>query len=284
MLLAIEAPTNTENSASRKSCSRQLSSINNNNQVVAIVCKDKYLCDMLSINREVPVAEFCTSEDDFITKYLPKLWSEIIRASAGALSEVYITSVISPGAHNVCASSQTRRLLQTKTVQLTVIVEGFAVYVIDNTILDEYGNVNFTKISGVSNLTLVRCNSVAGCQNARRKIGDAFNFTQQPQPQPPQQQPQTSEFTTNTKAEKVSGWVILPIGVVLAVLIFLGIVWNYLYQKTPPTMDSGTASEREQIVQIAEIFDCFCSERNMQDSSNPPARYTYPNPYINPQY
>jgi hypothetical protein len=250
MLLAIEAPTEPTTNAQSKSCTREITSINNNNQVVSIVCKDPYLCDMLSINRVVPVADFCSSEDDFITKYLPQIRDEIIKASANTLSEVYITSVTSPGAQDLCASSQTRRLLQTEIVQLTVIVEGSAVYVIDNTILDDYGNVNFTKISGISNLTLVKCNSVAGCENARRKIANAFNFTQHPETQPPQppqpQQPEKSEFTTNTKAENVSGWVILPIGVILGVLIFMGIVWNYFYRKKTPKMEIGDNPEETQ--------------------------------------
>ena len=247
MLLAIEAPTNTENDAKSRSCSTEISSINNNNQVIQIVCRDPYLCDMLSINREVPVADFCTGEDDFIAKYLPKLRSEIIMASAGSISEVYITSVISPGSHNVCASSQTRKLLQTETVQLTVIVQGSAVYVMDNTILDEFGNVNFTKVSGISNLTMVRCDSPAGCVDARRIIGKVLNFTNTPST--PKMSPIQDAFVTNTQPESTSDWLIIPIAVILAIACLIVIcVYYYNSQQRKSTPEQGDALERQRII------------------------------------
>jgi len=102
MLLAIESPNNAPDNEQSNTCSKSISSINNNNQVVAIVCKDPSLCDMLLIDRTVSVADFCFDENDFMSEYLPKIRNEIIAASAGAISEVYMTSVVSPGANTVC--------------------------------------------------------------------------------------------------------------------------------------------------------------------------------------
>jgi len=241
MLLAIESPTNSPTDEQSNTCSKQISSLNNNNQVVAIVCKDPFLCDMLSIDRTVPVADFCANENDFMSKYLPKIRSEMIAASAGAISEVYMTSVVSPGAQTVCANSQTRRLLQTETVRLTIIVEGSAVYVVDNTILDEFGNINFTKVSGISNLTLVRCNSPAGCVDARRVIGTAFNFTNSPST------PQTQDaFVKNTEPETTSDWLIIPIAVILGVvcIVVIGVCY-YNYQTNKSAGEDGDEDEKQ---------------------------------------
>jgi len=250
MLLAIESPKNAPGDEQSNTCSKKISSLNNNNQVIAIVCKDPFLCDMLSIDRTVPVADFCSGEDDFMSKYLPKIRNEIITASAGAISEIYMTSVVSPGAYAVCANSQTRKLLQTETVRVTIIVEGSAVYVIDNTILDEFGNINLTKVSGISNLTLVRCNSPAGCVDARRMIGTAFNFTDPPLiPQIPQSSPTQDVFVINTVPEATSDWLILPIAIILAVVCIAVIgVCYYNSRRRNTQSEDGNSNETARMI------------------------------------
>ena len=247
MLLAIESPKDAAADDQSNTCAKSISSLNNNNQVVAIVCKDPVLCDMLSIDRTVPVADFCSDENDFMSKYLPKIRNEIIEASAGAISEVYMTSVVSPRANTVCATSQTRKLLQTETVKLTIIVEGSAVYVIDNTILDGFGNINFTKVSGISNLTLVRCNSPAGCNDARRMIGTAFNFTDAPSK--PQTSPTQDAFVKNTEPEATSDWLIIPIAVILGVvcIIVIGVCYYNSRRINTPNED-GNDTEKTYMV------------------------------------
>jgi len=56
-------------------------------------------------------------------------------------------------------------------------------------------------------------------------------------------------------AEVTSGWVILPIAVVLALVTLLGIAWYYFFRKRKPTTQPGNASEHEMIVPVAQVFD-----------------------------
>jgi hypothetical protein len=61
-----------------------------------------------------------------------------------------------------------------ETIKMTIVVQGTDLYVLDDSILDNNGNINITKVSGMSNLTFTRCDSVVTCANARKKISDVL--------------------------------------------------------------------------------------------------------------
>jgi len=194
MILSVdsaERKQNEENAAEGgTTCAKEITSINNNDQIIRLVCGDEYAkCDMLSISKFVSIDDFCQPESLLVDNYEEILNSELRSATAGNVQKSTITSITNPGAIELCSSRVSRRLLQTETIQLTVIVHlnGTVGYIVDQNILNSNGNAALMKRSDLSNMKLSLCDSQQECEEARRTL----YASKQVQPPPPVIQPPT---------------------------------------------------------------------------------------------
>jgi len=194
MILSVdsaERKQNEENAAEGgTTCAKEITSINNNDQIIRLVCGDEYAkCDMLSISKSVSIDDVCQSESLLVDKYEEILNSELRSATAGNVQKSTITSITNPGAIELCSSRVSRRLLQTETIQLTVIVHlnGTVGYIVDQNILNSNGNAALMKRSDLSNMKFSLCDSQQECEEARRTL----YASKQVQPPPPVIQPPT---------------------------------------------------------------------------------------------
>jgi hypothetical protein len=177
MILSVDSAGKKENEANAAeggtTCAKEITSINNNNQIIRIVCGDEYAkCDMLTISKSVSIEDFCQPESLLVDKYEEILNSELRSASAGYVQKSTITSITNPGAIDLCSPRVSRRLLQTETIQLTVIVHlnGTLGYIVDQNILNSNGNAALMKRSDLSNMKFSLCDSQQECEEARRAL------------------------------------------------------------------------------------------------------------------
>jgi len=141
--------TNTISSETT-SISKIVKGVDNNKQISSIICGAfAAVCDMLTMVKEISVADFCLDNAAFFAKEGPKIIANIIAASSDTISDVTFTS-LGRSDTSVCKANTVRRLLQTNTIDLTYVVSAPARYILD---LDALVASGYSKVEIVTSKT-----------------------------------------------------------------------------------------------------------------------------------
>jgi len=179
MLFSVDSTATTaDDEATEKSttCAREITAVDNNQNIVNVICgDDSAKCNMLTFKKTVPVNDACLSEEDFSEKYAETLAADLSTASNGIIVEVVVTSIMFPGYEKICSSQSSWRLLQIEDIQMTVVIRGTQIFVLDESILTAAGVSNMTSLSKLSNVTMSTCSTPASCEIERKKIRDFLN-------------------------------------------------------------------------------------------------------------
>jgi hypothetical protein len=154
-------------------CMKEITNINNNNQIVEVICgRNTTTCDMLSISKKVPISDYCNTEEFMATKYQPILSKEMHDATAGAITDLVVTSVTNPKFFELCSNRNSRRLLQIETIQITVVVNASSNigYIVDENIMLLNNNAAVTLKSDLSSLQFELCGTQQACVIARAAL------------------------------------------------------------------------------------------------------------------
>jgi len=179
MLFSVDsAATTATDEATEKSttCAKEITAVDNNNNIVNVICGDNSAkCNMLTFKKTVPVNDACLSEEVFSEKYAESLKADLSSASNGIIVEVVVTSITFPGYDEICSSQRSRRLLQIEDVQMTIVIRGTQIFVLDESILSAAGVTNVTSLLKMSNVTMSTCSTPGSCEIERKKIRDFLN-------------------------------------------------------------------------------------------------------------
>ena len=122
-----QAPLGPGKSNQNMAMDREITSINSNERVTAVVCAQKpqrgcvVTCHMLVIQKELGVDMFCLDEASFMQQMAQEIRMHVLNASSSAVSDIVITSVARAQYKSKCASQTAHRLLQMQTVHITYV-------------------------------------------------------------------------------------------------------------------------------------------------------------------
>jgi hypothetical protein len=143
---------------------REITSVNNNRQVTDLLCgsvKHGNTCDMLSVNKEVSITEFCLRESSFMTLAATGIRAQLFQASSSAVTEILITSIARPGAYYKCKPTAIRRLLQTETILITYVTRASSNYFVNRDILLDTGFSSLQRLTSLEGTKLAICTSIS---------------------------------------------------------------------------------------------------------------------------
>ena len=122
-----QAPLGPGKSNQNMAMNREITSIDSNERVTAVVCAQKpqsrsvVTCHMLVIQKELGFDMFCLDESSFMQQIAPEIRMHVMNASSSAIADIVITSVARAQYKSKCASKTARRLLQVQTVHITYV-------------------------------------------------------------------------------------------------------------------------------------------------------------------
>jgi len=127
MLLQLDSPNIPPATNAAPTTTREITSVNDNQNVVRAVCDDtpsNHKCSMVQLRKEVSIADFCKSENEISDSIIPEMRQILSGASGNAVLDVTITSISQPDKSNICGSQIRRRLLATKhELVMTLVLE-----------------------------------------------------------------------------------------------------------------------------------------------------------------
>jgi len=148
---------------------REITSINNNERVTAVVCARTsqsqsydHTCHMLVVQRDLLMDKFCLDEDTFMLQVVPEIRMEILNATSDAVIDIVITSVARAQFTSKCAPNTKRRLLQIETVHITyvAVTTNSSFINIDQLVLNGY--------SGLNTVTTSTANQISVCSPSQK--------------------------------------------------------------------------------------------------------------------
>jgi len=145
MLLTVssERPSENKEESVVETSMREITSTSNHENVANAVC-DRTLptCELLTVKKTVSVEDFCLSERDFVGRKQAEIAADFRESSQYTIASVQITSVLKKGFETIC-NKNARRLLQTQTVFVTLVVQSNGLYTIavDTLRTSGYGDV-----------------------------------------------------------------------------------------------------------------------------------------------
>ena len=148
---------------------REITAINNNRQITDLLCgkaEHGNTCDMLSIRKDVGIAEFCLREADFMQLATADIRQQLMDAASSSVTEVVITSIVRPGAYYKCKSTATRRLLHTETITITYVTRATTNYFVNLDILLDTGFSGLKRMTALDGTKLAICSSVSTSSKA----------------------------------------------------------------------------------------------------------------------
>ena len=150
-----------ENTTQHNAVTRRITSIDNNEKVVEVVCASKkdsaVSCDMLVIEKEVQINTFCQQENAFMWSEGSKIRTHMLNASSTFVSDIIITSIARAQYARKCAYTATRRLLQTEIVHITCVIMIAGRSFIDRDVLVSNG------FSGLRRITTTQLSNFSIC-------------------------------------------------------------------------------------------------------------------------
>ena len=164
LLLTLDsaASDNTASTAAKKQqtapvTTREITSVHDNDNVVQAVCAgrpDPRKCGMLRFTKNVPVAQFCQSENDIISQMQSGIDLALKHAFQSDLTAVHITTVAQQNRDHICRPQVRRRMLATNAdLIFTLVLEVGAIrdkYNFNEVLL---GAEMITSIVGLTNST-----------------------------------------------------------------------------------------------------------------------------------
>jgi len=148
---------------------REITAINNNRQITDLLCgraEHGNTCDMLSVKKEVGIAEFCMREADFMQLAAADIRAQLLEAASSAVTEITITSIVRPGAYYKCKSTAIRRLLQTEIIIITYVTRATQKYFVSLDILLDTGFSGLKRLTALDGTKLAICTSVSTLSKA----------------------------------------------------------------------------------------------------------------------
>jgi len=126
---------------------REITSINNYDNVARAVCDPRYPnCELMTVKKSVSIADFCLSERMFLQTQQNDIAAAFIASSQDTVQFFQITSVVKNGFEAACKTNS-RRLLQNKDVQITFAVATGGAYVLALDVLRASGFGDVTLLS-----------------------------------------------------------------------------------------------------------------------------------------
>jgi hypothetical protein len=172
-----------ENSTQKSALTRKIPSINNNEKVTQVVCASNksptVSCDMLVVEKEVQISTFCQQENAFMLSEGNMIRAQIMNASSDSISDVVITSVARAHYASICASTPTRRLLQTEIVHvhITYVVLASGPSFIDSDALMSAGFSGLRRVTASQQSNLTIC-SLSNIGNTQVNVSCALFYSQ----------------------------------------------------------------------------------------------------------
>jgi len=148
---------------------REITTVNNNKQITDLLCgriEHGNTCDMLSVKKEVSIAEFCLRESTFMQMAATGIRAQLLVAASSAVTEIVITSIARPGAYYKCKPTAIRRLLQTETILITYVTRAHSNYFVNLDILLDTGFSSLQRLTALDGTKLAICTSVSTAQHA----------------------------------------------------------------------------------------------------------------------
>jgi len=142
---------------------REITSINNNQQITELLCGEKIhgnTCDMLSVQKEVSIADFCLRDATFMQVTAAIIREELLGAGSSALLNIVITSITRPGSYHKCRSPATRRLLRTEIIHITYVTRASDNYYVNLDILLDTGFSQLKRLTAVAGTKLSICATI----------------------------------------------------------------------------------------------------------------------------
>jgi len=247
--------------------SREITGLNNNNQIVEVICgKNSTKCDLLIISKKVPISDYCSTEEFLSDKYQPILSTELRDATAGAITSVVVTSVTTPKFAELCSNRNARRLLQIETIQIAVVVNATSNtgYIVDETIMLLNNNVAFTRKSDLSSMRFEQCGTQQACVAARAALHLKANpvappiaaVPRLPTSPPPTTPTPSAVFPDDNSGEETSQVNTMAIvGAVVGGVVFLGIVAFVInwWSRSPNTVDPRQLQQQGQVMSYVPV-------------------------------
>ena len=240
-----DADTGNINSSEFSATTREITCINNNEQITRVLCGNvdspiNSTCDMLEVSKQLPIEDFCLTETDFLEKSGPLIRAQLLNASSSAVSEIFITSVSKPNFQQKCRPAASRRLLQTETVHITYVMQANDTYYMNLDLLVDNGFSDLQRLTSLLTTKLTICASNPGFNNSNSTLSavgmpDATNMCSKipikstfvmPAIQPDVVFPPTAEVVNSAPVSTEQFCSSLGICILYGIIIFVGVVFG----------------------------------------------------------
>jgi len=179
-----------EPNADAASAERIITSLDNDKQVLGVLCKDKqHNCAMLDVKMDLPQDEYCMSEDMILQKYKSTVIASIHEMSIMPLEYFDVISVMRPQFASICAATvpASRRLLaESETVFESVSSDNLYLFLSDAS-ASKYGikTITIKLLSG--NATVGKNIEICTTEDCKQDVikGGVKQITPAPAPAPP---------------------------------------------------------------------------------------------------